>query len=241
MTTTVVPPAAEPQDPITDAGPLIDVFANLLPDEIVAGRRLAELKRRLLLGVAALLAVLILVYGFSWLQTHQARSTLSSANRHAASMQRQLLTFDPLITAQSASAGIQQTLRTLMTEDLQWKDMLAKVRGAAAGSVAVQTVAATLTGVGVQGVAPAPIAGGLPVLNTTSALPVGTLTITGTAADKNSIAAFVDKLGKVSGLAAALPANVTGTAGKLTYSVDVLITTEALGGRFTTPAVGKGH
>ena len=73
----------------------------------------------------------------------------------------------------------------------------------------------------------------LALLNDSGKTVVGTLTITGTSHDKRLLAAFVDRLGSVRGVTVPLPASVTGRAGNLTYSINALITADALGGRFT--------
>ncbi len=46
----------------------------------------------------------------------------------------------------------------------------------------------------------------------------------------------MDRLASVRGVTVPLPASVTGDQGNLTYSINALITADALGGRFTHPA-----
>jgi hypothetical protein len=89
---------------------------------------------------------------------------------------------------------------------------------------------------------PANNASGLDVLNTSGQVAVGSITITGSARDKNSVAAFADKLTTVKGIAAPFVSSVTGAKGDITFSVNALITANALGGRFhktTTTTGGK--
>ena len=60
----------------------------------------------------------------------------------------------------------------------------------------------------------------------------GTVAINGSAPSKGAVAAFVDRLAGIRGLAAAFPASVAGSNGQFTFSVNVLLTSDALGGRF---------
>ena len=57
------------------------VFANLLPDEVVAARRLRALKRRLLFGIVGLWAVLVGIYGLSIVPDRQRRAAISRTPR----------------------------------------------------------------------------------------------------------------------------------------------------------------
>jgi hypothetical protein len=89
---------------------------------------------------------------------------------------------------------------------------------------------------------------GVGVLNQTGQQPVGNLTIDGTAPDKNTVAAFVDGLATVPGLAAPYPASVASIVGghQVTFTVNVIVTSSALGGRYAAAttsgnATSGGH
>lgn len=241
--TTLAPPPAPTPAPAPRPRPVEPVLrypairANLLPDEVIASRRLAELKKRIGLGLVALVGLLVLAYGFSWWQTSGARGDLSDAQHATSQLQAKQQTFTPLLKTQQDAAAIQTALHQLMVGDVQWTQMLEVLGRAAPHGVIVDSVQATMT----AGAAAAGNPGqpGIGVLNQTGAQSVGTLAITGTAPDQKSVAAFVDSLAKVKGLAAPFPASV-GSQGKgaLQYSVNVLITTQALGGRYATTTPG---
>ena len=233
----------------------IGISANLLPDEVIASRRLAAFKRRVGMGLAGLLVLLLALYGVSVFQTSQARGHLSSEKSKSVKLKNDMAKFAPLLEAQSRSVATQGELKTLMAKDLSWHTLLVELSAAAVqsgvkiGDVHGSVKTATAAGAG------AASGGGLDVLNSTGQQHVGDLTITGTAPDKNALAAFVDRLSSQPGLAAPFPASATGQRGSLTYSVSVLVTTSALGGRFTpstaqttapstgptTAPTGKGH
>ena len=241
MATTMLAEAPAPE-PRAYSGRTVTIRADLLPDEVVARRRVRELKRILMLGLAALLALLVAWYGLSVLQTSQAKSDLSTAQRQTVALQRQVQAFGPLVSAQTQSTAIRSELARLMVGDLRWKDMLATLRSHAPAGVTIGNVSGTVTS-GAASVTSGSSTVGLGVLNETGHQEVGTLTISGTAPDKNSVAAYIDALTKVPGLAAPFPANVTGTTGKVTFVANVIITSEALGGRYatTTTTPQGGH
>jgi Tfp pilus assembly protein PilN len=241
MTTTTLPPAPAPgpASPV-QTNRFVSIRANLLPTEIADKRRLRQLKRRSGLSLVALVAVLLAWFVFAWLQTTTTKSSLSSAQHRNRSLLAQEQQFGPVVTAQAQSAAIRSELAQLMTGDVNWTTMLRKLRAAAPAGVQISTVTASISPQAVN----ATSGGGIGVLNQTGQLPVGQLTITGSAPDKNSVAALVDRLTKVPGLAAPFPASVSGQAGTVTYTANMLITSEVLGGRYASSsgsATTGGH
>lgn len=227
-----LPPAPEPIYPAGDPVHQVAIWANLLPDELISARRLTALKRRLALALAALLVLLVGAYAYSAWSTSQARDDLGRAQLKAAQLQHKQSEYTPLVTAQSSAERITTSLRQLMAGDLQWTELLDVLRTSAAPGVTIQNVNATI--------APATKTSGLGVLNQSGKQQVGTITITGSAPDKSTLAAYVDALAAVKGLAAPFPASAIGQSGGLSFSINVLITSDALGGRFGLPATTPG-
>ena len=240
MTTLVTdapPPPSAPDAPMRYA----TIRANLLPDELIATRRVAVLKRRIAIGLAGLLVLLILGYGVSWWQTSSSHDDLAAAQRDTTTLLSKQNSFTSLVDAQNQSATIQTALRKLMVGDLSWTDMIAVLGKSASGGVLISQINGQLTAGAAAGSAQ-PNSGGFGVLNQTGKQSVGSITITGTAPDKNAVAAFVDKLSSVTGLAAPFPASVSAVndngVGSVQYSVSVLITSDALGGRYSQSTTG---
>lgn len=238
MTTTIVPKAPAPGPAPQDTIRFVAIRANLLPEEVVDARRTHAMVRASALGLAGLLVVLVGWYGVTMWQTSRAKDSLAGVQRTSDALRNQERTFSPLVTAQSQAASIKAELTMLMAGDLQWKDLLATLRKSAKGGVTITSVTGT-TSSDVVAAARAG-AGGLAILNQSGKQEIGTLTVSGTAPDKNAVAAYIDTLTKVAGLAAPFPANVIAQGGKVTFSASVIITSDALGGRYATPATG-GH
>jgi hypothetical protein len=235
MTATTLPPAPAPGASPVQTNRFVSIRANLLPTEIADKRRLRQLKRRCGLGVAGLAVVLLAWYVFAWIQTTATHSDVSSAQHRTRSLLSQEQQFGPVVTAQTQSAAIRTQLAQLMAGDVNWTAMLKSLQGAAPSGVQVTTVTASM-----QQSATSGAASGLGVLNQTQQLPVGSLTIGGKAPDKNSVAAYIDRLSKIRGLAAPFPASLSGDAGGVTFSANVIITNSVLGGRFAAPNASTG-
>jgi Tfp pilus assembly protein PilN len=233
MATTMIPEPTAPSAASTtgsDGLRFVAIRANLLPDEVVAGRRADAMRKRVLVGLAALAIVLIGAYAMSWWQTGSAQDKLDAVQRQGAALKSQQLDYAPLVSAQAEVSSIQSQLSRLMAGDLPWAAMLTTLRTTAPTGVTLTQVDGTIN----QGAA-AP-AGGLSSLNQTGLTTAGTITITGNATDKPAVAAYADKLSRVKGLASPYITNVTASDKTVTFGITALITSEALGGRFATTA-----
>jgi Tfp pilus assembly protein PilN len=236
MSTLILPEAPAPlPQPHPDAIRFVAIRANLLPDEIVDARRAGQMIRKVAIGLVAVIVLLGCGYAGTVWRTSSAKGSLAAAQRQSAALHSQEQKFTPLVTAQTQAASIKAEMAKLMVGDLSWKDMLATLRKSAPAGMTITSVVGSTT-VG----ATTDATGGLGILNQTGKQQVGTLTISGSAPDKNSVAAYIDALSKVIGLAAPFPASVTGQDGKLTFSASVIITSDALGGRYGVTAQG-GH
>jgi hypothetical protein len=146
------------------------------------------------------------------------------------------------VNAQTESTGITNTLAQLMSGDLQWPALIAHLRSVAPSGTSLTSITGSVTSGTTTNASANGATGitGLQILNQTGQLAVGSLTITGTAKDKNAVAAFADKLLTIPGMAAPLVTSVSGAKGTITFSINTLITSDALGGRFApTPAAGS--
>lgn len=242
MATTLVhePPAAKV--PSSDGLRFVAVRANLLPDEIVSARQLDVVRKQVLLGLLAVVALLIGWFGLSWWQTAVANSNLDDAQHQTVALQNQQSEFGPLVNTQNQSALIHRQLHNLMAADLPWTKLLATLRSQAPAGVRVTGVTASVTvgvpAAGVNSVNPLNTS----VLNASGRLSVGQLSVTGAAGSKGAVATYVDRLATVPGLAAPLITNFAVSGGVSTFTVNVLITTDALGGRYAAavPAAPTG-
>lgn len=231
MATTMIPPTPAAMAPTGEVR-FVAVRASLLPDEVISSRQAVVVRKQVLLGLVGVVIALIGWYGMSWWQTKAANSDLSSVRGQGVSLQNQQNQFAPLVRAQAEISAIQTQLQSLMATDLQWKTMLATLRAKAPSGVSLRSVSGTLN-------APTASLGGL-TGSTAGIAGVGQVTITGTAPDKKTVAAYADQLATVSGLSAPLIENVQATTHPVTFTISALITSDALGGRYSATTTG-GH
>ena len=234
-TTTLMPldPALSPQR----VSRVLTISANLLPEEIVAGRR-ARRARGVVL--ASLVVVVALLAGWYVYAGHQVRLTddeLTRVTTEATTLQRSQSRYAEVVGVQNQTTTIARQLGTLLATDLPWATLLKTLRDTGTESgVTVLGVIGTLNS-GSTG-AQATATGTLP--STSDSRTIGTLTITGTGPDKPSIAGYVDALGALSPVANPYLTNAAQTGSDVTFSITVDITAKALCGRFTTKCKASG-
>jgi Tfp pilus assembly protein PilN len=240
MATTLVPPSATPSpapSPARAAGEVrfVAVRANLMPDEVLSARQVVVVRKQVLLGLVVVLVLLIGWFGLSWWQTRSANDDLADAQRQGIALQSQQTQFTPLVQAQAQITNIRTELQQVMVGDLSWKTMINDIRSKAPAGISFATISGSIaSGSGSTS------AGGSDVLNQTGSASVGTLTIQGGADSKRTIAAYADALSNVRGLAAPLIAAVDAHADPITFTITAVITTDALGGRYTSATDGTG-
>jgi hypothetical protein len=232
-TTTLMPldPATSPQRVVR----VLTISANLLPDEIVAGRRARQARG---LVLVALLVVVALLAGWFLYANHQvslADNDLNDVTSQVTTLQHSQGKYQDVVDTQNETATISKQLKSLLGNDLPWSTLLSTLRstGTASG----------VTVLGVIGTLDAANAGG----TTTGTLPsasgvtsIGTITLTGSGPDKPSIAKYVDNLGKLTMVANPYLTTATQAEANVTFSITLNITSKALCGRYGTKCKSTG-
>jgi Tfp pilus assembly protein PilN len=236
-TTTLMPldPALSPQR----VNRVLTINADLLPEEIVAGRR----ARRTRAWVLAVVAVVLVALGGWYLradrETTLANEELENATGQQIALQRQQAAYAEVVNVQSDTETIAKQLHTLLANDMPWATLLDTLRtiGERSG-VAVDGINGSLTDPA-TGAGSSSETADLP--STSGSATIGTLTIAGTAPDKPTVARYVDALGTLSTVANPYVTSVAKSQDtRFTFSLSVDITSEALCGRYTTKCTSSG-
>jgi Tfp pilus assembly protein PilN len=232
MATTLMPldPATSPQR----AARVLPIAAHLLPDEVIAARR-ARKVRGWVIAVLGVVAVLLgSWYALVAVQAGGAEEELQGVTLEQTLLQRKQNEFRGVTDVRAETAAINGRLATLLAEDLRWSTLLDTLRTTGADSaIKITAVSGALSSsTSGTGTAPSdrlPTTGGKKI--------IGTLTVTGEAPDKNSVARYVDALGNVALFANPYLTNAAEATGTVQFSLSLDITADALGGRFspTTP------
>jgi Tfp pilus assembly protein PilN len=224
MTTTLAKTDPPTDRPLSHRIP--SVTANLLPVEVMEARRSRRVKRMVVVLLAVFVVLLVGWYGYARVQTELARSELADAKASTERLTKQQDAFAELQQVQRDSAAIQAQLAQLMASDMAWATLMRDLRRAAPANLRLTGITVTLDASRTVGTA----------ANTTGASRVAFVTITGIGTSKPQIAAYVDALSKVNGVADPFITSVSASEKGLDFDVKVDVTQALLGGRYTTPS-----
>jgi hypothetical protein len=236
-TTTLMPldPALSPQR----VARVLTISADLLPEEIVAGRRARRSRGWVVLALVVVVALLAGWYVWAGREVSAANDDLSRVTRQATDLQKRQTKYREVVDVQNQATTITKELKALLATDLQWANLLDTLRSTGAKSgVSVLGVNAALDEKAGNSGATA----SLP--SSTKSAKVGIVTITGSAPDKPSIAKYVDALSHLTPVANPYLTTATksDTPGEQAwqFNVTVDITSATLCGRFTTKCANSG-
>lgn len=243
-----------PGEPTAAAGPpprMLHIGADLLPPEIAEARFSRRLRRLVLISVGAFTVLVVLGIAVATGRTAVARGDLNDAENEAGRLTQQQRQYSEVVRVQAESAAVRAKLTTLLASDLPWSTLLTSLQDSAPPGVLVLSAAGTLSpepaAAASTTVDPAtagrpgadPAAAPSPAVAVPSRRPVGTLVVTGTGSTQTAVAAYLDALGKVPGLANPLLNSTNLANGAQQFTMQLDITDAALGGRYTAPNASK--
>lgn len=237
VTTALMPldPALSPQR----IARVLTISANLLPDEIVAGRRARRSRTAVLVALGLVLLLLAGWYLRAEADRRTATKELDEVTTQTAATQRSQNKYQEVVQVRNETATLTKQLSTLMANDLPYATLFKTLRTTAtAAKVNIEGVTAALNTAADKTSAAAGTTTTLPSESSTAS--IGTLVIVGSAPDKKSIAAFSDKLGGVAMIADPYVTSVTTASGKVSFSLSAAISSAAACGHYTTACTSTG-
>lgn len=205
------------------------IAANLLPPEVTDARRSGRIRRIVLVALASFALLVGAWYAGASFLTAEARDDLAVVQEDVRRVQRQQEEFSELTQVQTEMKMISARLQILLAQDLQWKNVLNTVRGAAPTGVQVTGLTAQVARDSAAGSGAATVQ--LP--NPTGDTAIGEVTLTGYAPDKEAVAAYVDALAKQKAVGNPMLIGTVLQNESFQFTIRVEITTKALGGRYT--------
>lgn len=246
--TTHSPPGQTTLMPLDPAGaPLVAlrvpaIRANLLPEEITAGRNARRIRDVLIVAVVLVIAALGGWYYLAAVDRNEAADNLDAMTQQVdktrAETKRQEYTKVTQVIEEQET--IKNELNVTMANDLPWSTVLGKVRNSGVNGITVTSANGSLLD---KNTAASAANAGAGAKQT-----VATLTILGNGKDKKTIAAYLDALAKIDGVAHVYlttagsqdDANSGSKAKGWTFSITANLTSELLCSRFTTTHCTNG-
>jgi hypothetical protein len=208
---------------------LVLIAADLLPQEIVQGRRTRVVRRIVIAAFVLVAAGLGGWYAWVSAKAADARVELATIEADVARLQAGQGQYAKVVATREQSDAVHDQLELLMARDLHWAWLLDSVDSAAADGITIDSIGTSVT----EAKAPGTGGGGQETPDT----PIGSLIISGSGTSTPQVADYVDALADVKGLANPLVNNTTRVSEtKVQFTLYLDVTAEALGGRYTDGA-----
>jgi hypothetical protein len=215
---------------------VLSIAANLLPIEIIDARRANKTRWLVVVLLMILLGSLVAWDVAARQRTSSAQSSLADLQDQAKAVNRQanLPAYQGINAAKNQTAAINGQLNELMTQDLPWWQVTPAMSAAAATAHVVITDFNGSLDSAMPGTATTPAAGSAQVPGVAGPESIAQVRINGEAANKPSIALFLDALAKTTGFTDPYLTGAVAENGGYHFTVQVEVTTAYFKGRFST-------
>jgi hypothetical protein len=230
--TTLMPldPAMSPQR----VSRILSISANLLPEEIAAGRRARRSRSWIMVALVVVLALLGGWYANAVHSYNTANDALGAVTKTATDLQKDQTKYNKVVTIQNETNAISAELKRLLANDLPYATLLDTLRSTGTSSGATVTGISALLSDGTN-------ANSADTLPSKSGTAVGSVILTGTAPDKPSVAKYVEALGKLTIVSNPYLTNASkGDKNTWDFTIRIDIAPSILCGRFTDKCKNTG-
>jgi Tfp pilus assembly protein PilN len=198
------------------------IAVDLTPGEVVNARRIGVLKKGIVAGLVLVLALCAVATYLTLDDEWAARDANNAEQARTAEMQREIQQYSDITLMENTITQTRTQIATLMKDDVDYVNLMAKVRARAPEGVTITNLSILLAAL--NGAPPAPGAVG-PVV-------IGTATISGRSSSISALAPYVKSLSMLRGVDEVVPTSNTKTELGVEYTLSMDITDELLTHRF---------
>ena len=201
-----------------------DIVGDLTPPELVDQRSLAVLRRRVVAGLVALLALCACGYAYTTALTRSAGDDAAAVRQQSVQLNRTVQEYSGITRIENTVRSIGAQQSSLLATDVDVPQALASVRKALPGSMSIQSVSVSVTG-GTTGSTQLAGSGSSSTgLDASGHSVIGTVTITGSGGSLDDLPSFVDRLSRVHGFVDVLPTSNQLDGNTSQFSVTMALT-----------------
>ena len=200
------------------------IAVDLTPREVVEARHVRVHKRLIGLALLVLVALLAGVVLFVQAGRSSAQDNYDNAQLETTQLTREARTYAKNTTMQRIIDSTKTQASTLMTQDVDMVNLVARIRAALPPELSLTTTAVLLSPLAaapdpVDGAAPAPGAPALPQI-------IGTVSVSGTGGKIRQVTPFVAVLNHLRGVVDVIPSSITRGTDGIQFTLTMNITDE---------------
>jgi hypothetical protein len=144
----------QPTNQLWSSMPGWGIVADLTPPELIASRRLRVIRKLIGLGAVVLLVLCAITWGYAYLQSQTAASSLASETKRTASVRAEQQRFNDVTRVQTDLTQIQTQLSRLLAGDVSFAPLIADLRGNLPPGMTIAQVSVNISGPGAAAAAP---------------------------------------------------------------------------------------
>ena len=206
------------------------IIVDLTPPELINSRHLKVLRKWIVSGLIALVAVCAVGYVLAEQKRSSASDALNQVQSQTTQLQAQTRKFVGVTQVQGTVTEVQVQVAKVMRGDVDLVKLMAQIRTALPSTMTIKEEAVTVSLAGAASAKPAAANGS--GLDTSGRTRVGNVTISGTARKMDDLSAYVDKLSAITGVVAVVPISNVADAAGVSYSLSLGFTDKLLSHRF---------
>lgn len=209
------------------------IAADLTPPELIAGRHLRRVRRRVIIGLLVLVLLCGLGYVAASLQSASAAAALADEQSRTAALQVEARKYGDVTQVQGRITASEGQVARLLAQDVDLGALLGTLRDRLPAGMTINQLGATVNVAepGAAGAATTAV-----TLDSTGSTAIGQITLQGSATSLDELPTFLDQLAGVDGLVAPLPLTNASSDTGITYSLQVTMTDALLTHRYDEKA-----
>jgi hypothetical protein len=203
---------------------------HLLPPQVLARKKGRALRRRLGVGLIAVIILVVLGIGLASLSLASSQSALLTAQQESSSILQEQAKYGDVLKVKADAATIQSGQKQATAQEILWQPFISSFEATLPADASITTLSASID---------SPFAVAPPVTVPLEGPRVATVTAT-LAMDQSDIAGWLDTLPALKGFVDVTPNSVTLVPDADNYAVSITLhlSKDALADRFTKDAGG---
>lgn len=188
------------------------VVADMTPPELINLRWIGVLRRRILVVLVLVMLLCTAAYAYEYVQNGTAQDKANAASSQTVDLQHAASKYSAITRIEATVDGVRAQVATVMKNDVDVANLLAKVRAALPNTMSIQNISLALNS------ATTPATG--PVgLDASGHTEIGNVTVTGSGHTLDDLPAYVDRVSAIPGAVNVLPSSNQVTLGTAQFSL----------------------
>lgn len=245
--TITAPPTKAPAEQLWNTMPGWGIAANLLPPEVITARRIAVIRKMIVAGLIAVVALAVMGYGYAFLQQRDARSQLTAEQQKTTALHASQQQYSQVVVLSGSITQLKTQLASLMAADVDTTKLVDNVAAQLPPKSTITQLQLDLPAAaaqsGTSSASSSSSSQGGSALDTSGQSHVGSLTVTGSTGALSEVAGYVNALAKLPGVVSVYPTSQgtgSGTKG-VQFTINLTLTDDLLTHRYddtSLPAIG---